>query len=397
MTLASLKTTLEALDEKSCSSGTYRVPERLALALPDGDVGAVDDPGFVDWLLAHAETAPFGQGGKTKIDKTVRHAHRVKGRDKIDVAGFEPAAILDEIEAALSPRWHLAAKLTDVLVYPEGGKFDRHKDTPRTDDLVGTLVVGLPIAHEGGAFVVDDGRDEQVFDWSGKAEPMTVRWVALYSDVDHEIRPVTSGARVTLVYSLHHTDKPREDVTWKERAAKLRGAIGVLASQAEWPVMIACTRHVITDGKQPQPVTALRGFDRDLADVLVEAGYQVAVRACMTAEPIQSSERPPRFPTDLWAIARLKKPVTTKDVAKFGDIVTFAETVSFDDDYDDIEFTSLAPHILDHVPMQQWVVRANAAATMIHEADMFSEEGYFGNEGYDAFIYTLAALEVRKR
>jgi hypothetical protein len=31
---------------------------------------------------------------------------------------------------------------------------------------------------------------------------------------------------------------------------------------------------------------------------------------------------------------------------------------------------------------------------MIHVASMFSDDGYFGNEAYEAVLYTLAALEI---
>src|SRR5687768_11168589 len=100
---AKLQAVLDGLDEDSCCGGSHRTTERIALALPDGDVGAVDDPRFVDWLLAHAEPAPFGKGGETIIDKKVRSAQRLVARDKVEVHGFEPSALLDGIEATLSP------------------------------------------------------------------------------------------------------------------------------------------------------------------------------------------------------------------------------------------------------------------------------------------------------
>src|SRR5207237_10555517 len=93
---------------------------------------------------------------------------------------------------------------------PKGGKFARHKDTPRTPDLIGTLVVGLPIAHTGGAFVVDGGGSAQKFEW-GKPTANMLPWVALFSDADHEIERVKSGTRVTMVYALRRTDVPRTD------------------------------------------------------------------------------------------------------------------------------------------------------------------------------------------
>src|SRR5687767_11336875 len=112
MTLAALAKTLDTIDEQTSCEGTLRLSERVALALPDGDVGAVDDASFVKWLTEHGEVAPFGAAKQTKVDKKVRHAMRLKARGKVDVAGFDPEDILGEIETALSPRTHLAATLT---------------------------------------------------------------------------------------------------------------------------------------------------------------------------------------------------------------------------------------------------------------------------------------------
>ena len=207
-----LKAVLDGIHEAACCSGVCKVEERVAIALPDGDVSAADDAGFVEWLLAHAEPAPYGEGGETKLDKQVRHAQRLVARGKAEVHGFDPASLLDTIASTLSPGAALAAELTDVIVYPKGGKFARHKDTPRTADLVGTLVVGLPIAHTGGAFVVDDGGgSSQKFEWGKPTAAGTLPWVALFSDADHEIEPVKSGTRVTLVYALRRTDTARTD------------------------------------------------------------------------------------------------------------------------------------------------------------------------------------------
>lgn len=387
MSLDQLRAVLDRIEEASCCSGTHVASERIAIALPDGDVGAVDDPKFVDWLRAHSEPAPYGEGTITKVDAKVRAAQRLIARDKVTVHGFEPAALLDTIEATLSPGVHLDAHLTDVLTYEKGGKFLRHKDTPRSEDLIGTLVVGLPIEHGGGAFVVDDGRGAQTFDWSGKAKPNTVHWVALFSDVDHEILPITKGARVTLVYALHRTDRPRGDAAWSRRQEAIVKACRSLSVRA-WPLMIACGRRVIAEpgAEQPQGLDTLRGADRDIAEALVAAGYRVAVRACIA--PVPNYDDPPRpdpgaFPTgtEMFAITRLKA-------------VPSPEAIE-DTDYEGggAEMEEL---MLDAIGLDQWLIRKHAAATLAQEHGMWSETGYFGNEGYDALLYTLAALEVTK-
>jgi len=395
MSLLALKAALDKASEASCCSGTYELTERLAIALPHGDLGAADDPKFVDWLLQHAEPAPFGAKKQTKVDKKVRNAQRLEDRGKVRVGGFEPHTILDEVESALSPTRKLEARLTDVIIYPEDGKFSRHKDTPGTQDLVGTLVVEIPHAHEGGAFVVDDGETVREFDWSGPANPKALRWVALFSDVDHEVRPVTKGTRITLVYALIRTDTPRLDPEAKAR----RDLIGKAARElrgARWPVMVACARQVIIEENAWPEVSALKGMDRDIAEAFIEAGFDVTVRACLFASQANVDGGLPNM-DDVYQMMRLKKPITKKAIAKLDDIMTFAETVTGDDgnfEEEDINRMSLARFIDDEINTDQWVFRSRAEATMIHAASMFSDDGYFGNEAYEAFIYTLAALEI---
>ena len=384
MTLEAFRKVLDKLSEPVCCEGMAPITERLAIALPDGDLGALDDPGFVKWLVAHGEIAPFGHGGKTVVDTKVRQAHRLVARGKATVGGFDPTTVLGDIEAALSPREHLEATLTDVLVYPAGGHFAQHKDTPRDTNLVGTLVVGLPIEHTGGSFHIAD----EVIDWSGKPDPSQLRWVALFGDVDHEVRPVTAGSRVTLVYSLSRSNRLREDPKRAALMAKLRDAIELPSGT----LMIACARQVIAETANKgavQSIDTLRGFDRDIADVLVAGGFDVVVRPCVFASESEST-------FDAYSIARLQTPIPPKVLSKMDSVVTFSETADCDGEDMTEHSTCLGPYILDQVAIENWVIRRAASATLIHEAEMFSDDGYFGNEGYAAHIYTLAALEVTR-
>src|SRR5689334_14764879 len=79
VSLEALKAALDELDEPTSCEGTYTLDEKLAVMLPDGDVGALGDPQFVEWLLAHAELAPFGDGFETRVDPGVRNVQRVIG------------------------------------------------------------------------------------------------------------------------------------------------------------------------------------------------------------------------------------------------------------------------------------------------------------------------------
>jgi len=72
--------------------------------------------------------------------------------------------------------------------------------------MFGSLVVVFPTKHDGGALVFRHGGGEWTFDSAamieGNIEP-TIAYVAFYSDVEHEVTPVTSGYRVTLTYNLY--------------------------------------------------------------------------------------------------------------------------------------------------------------------------------------------------
>ncbi len=72
--------------------------------------------------------------------------------------------------------------------------------------MVGSLVVILPTAHEGGSLILRHGGKEWTFD-SAQAVDTTsnpqAAFIAFFSDIEHEVKPVTSGYRVTLTYNLY--------------------------------------------------------------------------------------------------------------------------------------------------------------------------------------------------
>ena len=79
-------------------------------------------------------------------------------------------------------------------------------DTPRSENMFGSLVIFYPTAHEGGTFLMKKQDNQWSFD-SAKAlanhEKPHLGYVALYRDVEHEVSPVTSGYRVTATYNLY--------------------------------------------------------------------------------------------------------------------------------------------------------------------------------------------------
>jgi len=77
--------------------------------------------------------------------------------------------------------------------------------------MFGSLVLVFPTKHEGGALVFRHRgqSNEYVFDsgaeLSAQNEP-SVGYAAFFSDVEHEVRPVTSGHRITLTFNLYFAE-----------------------------------------------------------------------------------------------------------------------------------------------------------------------------------------------
>ena len=88
----------------------------------------------------------------------------------------------------------------------EGSFFKAHVDTPRSENMFGSLVVFYPTAHEGGSLLMRKQDEQWSFDSAkvlAKHKDPHLGYVALYSDVEHEVSPVTSGYRVTATYNLY--------------------------------------------------------------------------------------------------------------------------------------------------------------------------------------------------
>src|SRR5437879_2471964 len=85
-----------------------------------------------------------------------------------------------------------------MLVYGAGQFFVPHQDSEEADAMVGSLVVTLPSSFKGGALVVRHAGMSATY----RSPKKSLSLVAFYADCRHEVRPVTSGYRVTLTYNL---------------------------------------------------------------------------------------------------------------------------------------------------------------------------------------------------
>ena len=108
--------------------------------------------------------------------------------------------MLDDVrdELGLPPTTRLRAELHAMLIYGKGQFFLPHQDSEKDDAMVGTLVVSLPSAHAGGELIVEHSGESVTY----RTSKQDLSFVAFYADCRHEVKPVTSGYRVTLTFNL---------------------------------------------------------------------------------------------------------------------------------------------------------------------------------------------------
>jgi hypothetical protein len=165
-TLENLQLAIHGVAAPFSCEGTFNAGKPVTLVFKDGTRFEVvradssfDQERELRPLLEHCKPAPFGAGKRTRFDRTVRDAQQLKAEaGAFRVENFDPesAGILKEIQRELVPHDpnSISAELYSVNVYTSGGHFAPHKDTPRGNDMFGTLVVCLPSQFGGGQLVL---------------------------------------------------------------------------------------------------------------------------------------------------------------------------------------------------------------------------------------------------
>ena len=199
------------LMEKVENPGTFSVSGKLT-SIPPGlkveGLGIVSLP-----LLAHqakalikiSEQAPYGRGEDTIVDTNVRNVWQISPQN------FE--LINPEWEEALQKSINqigkqlglhgceIAFEQYKLLIYEKGSFFTLHRDTEKIPDMFATLVINLPSEHEGGELIVSHGSQSQRYSFADN-DSFHLDFLAFYADCYHEVKPVTSGYRICLIYNL---------------------------------------------------------------------------------------------------------------------------------------------------------------------------------------------------
>ncbi|GAM24042.1 hypothetical protein SAMD00019534_072170 [Acytostelium subglobosum LB1] len=195
-----------------CDKGAlFCVKGQSELAMPRievSDVGVLSFPVTQDQLkkmVERATRAPYGKGTETITDLNVRRVWQIQNAD-INISGeqfnvFFNAAIKHIKDTMGLAGETVTAELYKMLIYDKGGFFLPHRDSEKAANMFGTLVLSLPCSHRGGdLFIAHSGK--QVVVSLENDTVSSIKWTAFFADCRHEVKPVTEGNRVCLVYNL---------------------------------------------------------------------------------------------------------------------------------------------------------------------------------------------------
>lgn len=366
-------------------------------------------------LIDCCQPATFGDNRRNRFDRRVRDAVQLKAESgEFAVENFDPesAGIVDAILREMFPPGSppVRAELYALNLYTPGGHFAPHKDTPRGNDMFGTLVVCLPSIFCRGQLTLTQGGVVQQFDWgadiSRQQQASQIHWAAFFGDVDHQIGWVSLGVRVTLTYLLRRADTslPSRTLDTKDLAPAVQSALhGLLADASFLPkgglVGYPCCHLYHQDARfqiqqkalNRRSVNMLKGRDQLVAAAALQAGLDVTFTPYLYENCVNETWQLDRFPTneekrklkarmDLRALESAL-PIAGKSAEKAGGFgVTWL---------DQPPPSTGRPNDGGRDGDSQFPV-----AAPLHSCE-YCEWGYFGNEASDVDFYIYAALHIR--
>ena len=169
-------------------------------------------PSQISELVEIASAAKFGKGSDTVLDRDVRDGFTIPGRDCVfnnPSWNKHLKALTSHVQKSLGVVKNIHCELHDLLIYPPGGHFKKHRDSEKTQGMFGTLIISLPSEHTGGIFQVSHENQTLTFDTSvtSSLDLLHMKYCAFYADCEHEVLPVESGHRVVLTYNLIQKSK----------------------------------------------------------------------------------------------------------------------------------------------------------------------------------------------
>ncbi len=236
----------------------------------------------IEALIAMAHKAPFGKGSKTIIDANVRSVWEI---DASSLSFLNPAwhsllaSILKKVKAGLGiEKTEVTASLYKLLIYEKDDFFVAHKDSEKEKGMFGTLIIGLPSKHTGGALCVRFDGKEETIGFAAAVNQYQIPYAAFYADCEHEIEKVTSGYRVCLAYNLIQKER-KEQLQLKESKTYVQQIADLLKKQVQETPIVILLNHQYTP--ENFSLTSLKHNDRHKTEVIIRAAESAGYYAKM--------------------------------------------------------------------------------------------------------------------
>jgi 2OG-Fe(II) oxygenase superfamily len=269
-------------------NGSFAFSNKLDFVKPGIKIAGVENFGFpisqaqIQSLINVAHKAPFGKGSKTVLDTTVRSAWEIDA-EMISFSNPKWANFIGKIidktkECFGLEKEIVSASLYKMLIYEKGDFFLPHKDSEKELGMFGTLIIGLPAAHTGGQLHIRHDAQEEIVDFSTMANEFELPFVAFYADCEHEIKPITSGYRLCLVYNLVQIESKT-----KIHLDEISSTETELAKLLQTPSAMLINPIVVLLGHQYTPknfgLSILKHHDKPRAIALLNAAKQAGYYA----------------------------------------------------------------------------------------------------------------------
>ena len=164
-----------------------------------------------------------------------------------------------------------------MFLFKQGGHFKKH--TEKKKGIFGTLVIQLPSIYTGGELIVYDvNGSEYKYDFGqakGKSSEL-FHYAAHYADIEHEIREITSGYRIFLVYNLCWENENGHCLNTNdaETVSSLASSLSIL-NESLVPLAFILDHKYTDESFQNNGIKALKKSDRQRYNLLKNASDQL--------------------------------------------------------------------------------------------------------------------------
>jgi hypothetical protein len=168
-----------------------------------------------------------------------------------------------------------------MLIYETGDFFLPHKDSEKEKAMFGSLIIALPCRHTGGELAVSFDNKEELVNFAKDSNDYKISYAAFYADCTHEVKPVTAGYRVCLVYNLvqQKAGEKIEPATVETHAVQLANILKHLEKPGDIKPYIVLLGHQYTP--ENFSTQSLKLNDRYKADILLSAAQKLGFYAKM--------------------------------------------------------------------------------------------------------------------